>query len=120
MAKRVTSADKILLDPLFSVPEGAEEVYTKEKEQSEVDIETADITSIADEFGDDYYDSTDNQDIGDEDDLGEDVLLGVPEQFVLFHQQLRRAPGGQHVVDIIIAVEDVPGATDYEVQVTKA
>lgn len=120
MAKRVTSADKILLDPLFSVPEGAEEVYTKEKEQSEVDIETADITSIADEFGDDYYDDTDNGNVGDDDDLGDQIILSPPENFVVFDQDLRRAPGGQMVVDVVIAVEDVPGAETYEFQVSKA
>ena len=118
MAKRATSPDKILLDPLFPIPEGAEETFTRAKEQSDIDIETHDITSIADDFGEGYFDEGEiDPDLGND---TEPIVLDTPTDFAVIDQKIRRAPGGQMVVDIIIEVEDIDGATNYEVQVTKA
>ena len=57
-----------------------------------------------------YDDGYDDQD---------DLALDTPEDFQIISQTLRRGPGGQQVVDIVIQVEDIAGATNYEIQVTK-
>lgn len=44
--------------------------------------------------------------------------LRPPEHVVLVEQIVRQAPGGKDVVDLIFEVEDVPGASEYEVRVT--
>lgn len=112
MAERSTPSDKILVDSMFVVPEGSEDQFVYTREESE-DYSDADDLSF-DEFGNidtDYFD--DGYDDKDAD------TLQVPEDFVIVSQTLRRAPGGQQVVDIVIEAEDVPRAINYEIQVTK-
>lgn len=41
-----------------------------------------------------------------------------PNNITVISQRLRRNRGGKDVVDLIIEVEDMPGATEYEVRVT--
>jgi hypothetical protein len=45
--------------------------------------------------------------------------LDAPTSFVVISQKIRRAPGGQQVIDIIVQVDDVIGASEYEFQVDK-
>lgn len=44
--------------------------------------------------------------------------LMPPNNIEIVEQRLRRNKGGKDVVDLIIEVEDVPGADEYEVRVT--
>lgn len=41
-----------------------------------------------------------------------------PDNISIISQTLRRGRGGKDVVDLVIEVEDVKGATEYEVRVT--
>lgn len=117
MAKRSTPTDRVVLDSLFNIPEGAEDQFV----HSEEDVYDAEITS--DEFT--YLDSLD---VGYEDELPyddgtgdeDDFFIEAPTNFTIISQTLRRGPGGYQVVDLVIEVEDVEGAVNYEVQVTKA
>jgi hypothetical protein len=45
--------------------------------------------------------------------------LDTPDTIIIFDQKLRRAPGGQQVVDVTIDVEEIIGALEYEVQIAK-
>lgn len=53
----------------------------------------------------------------DEDFIGEE--LGVPNSFKIVSQTVRTGMNGSHVVDVVIEVEDVDGAVNYDVRVTK-
>lgn len=44
--------------------------------------------------------------------------LRPPENIRILEQIVRQGVGGKDIVDLIIEVEDVPGATQYEVRVT--
>lgn len=114
MADRA-STDKTIIDPRFVIPEGAEEIFAYSKELTEEDYADADFLDFEDGAIDDYLDYTDD---GSDDD--EQNILDVPTGLVIINQVLRRAPGGQATVDVVIQVDDVPGATNYEIQVTKA
>lgn len=46
------------------------------------------------------------------------VGLLPPSNVQIIEQRIRRGQGGKDVVDLIIEVEDMPGATEYEVRVT--
>lgn len=114
MARRSTSNDKIRIDPIFQVPEGAEDefAYTREVPLSEDEFDNLDglidvsLQDITDYVEDDSDDTT-------------FLVLDVPDDFVVFSQTIRRSPGGQQVVDVILQVEDIIGAENYEVRVTK-
>lgn len=41
-----------------------------------------------------------------------------PDNITVISQKLRRGKGGKDVVDLVIEVDDVQGATEYEVRVT--
>ena len=55
------------------------------------------------------------------DEPDEDVpndILEPPGSFEIVSQTVRTAPDGRQVVDIVIEVEDMPGASDYEFRIT--
>jgi hypothetical protein len=102
MAKRSTSSDKVRIDPIFPIPEGSEDQFVREDmDVLEGNVESADLSFLAD-----FDDSV-------------EIGLEIPQDFTIVSQTLRRAPGGQQVVDVVIEVPDVIGATNYEIQVAK-
>lgn len=109
MSKRPVTSNKIPLDRLFAVPPGAEDEFTYDEKPFDFD---GDIT---DEFS---GDGTLDEDATISED-GLDITLPTPEGLVLVSQVLRRAPGGQQVVDAVFEVEEVEGALKYEMQVVK-
>lgn len=114
MAKRSTSSDRIIIDPLFTIPEGAEDQFsTSINEIDEISLESDEFEFYGDENLQDGYEEGDEHE-------NETGALDTPDGYTIVSQTLRRAPGGQQVVDLVIEVNDVAGATNYEVQVTKA
>jgi hypothetical protein len=115
MAKRAVATKKTLVDPLFSIPPGSEDEFVFSRQGTDDDITVISVDISEDEF---------NYGYDDEDDLGGDGdsndLLDSPEIIgVVPPQVLRRAPGGQQVVDVVIEAEEIPGAINYEIQVVK-
>lgn len=43
--------------------------------------------------------------------------LRPPGRITVIESRVRQGPGGKDIVDLIIDVEDMPGATEYEVRV---
>jgi hypothetical protein len=124
MAKRSTPNDKILVDPLFSIPEGAEDQFSFSREGADIEVSDETDNSLdgvsaegVDSIG--YEDGEDTfiLDDGFSDQNG--ATLDVPQNFSIISQVIRRAPGGQQVVDVVLNIPDVAGAINYEVQVTK-
>lgn len=109
MARKSTSQHRVKVERIFKVPVGAEEAFTS--------------------AGNDRFlsNETDGGGVGgapsvfiDLTGVGTPEFLQAPNLFSVIDQRLRRGPGGQLVVDIIIEVEDVPGANEYEAHVTEA
>ena len=106
MANKSTSHTKKILDPLFPIPVEAENEFAhsttqREVPPPEVGVGVGDVrVGVITEEKSVYY-------------------LSAPESFIIYDQVLRRGPGGQQVVDIIIETEEVFGATDYEIQIAK-
>lgn len=121
MAKKTVVQSKVVLDPHFIIPVGAEDLFTY------ADAELGDGTnddgdtdvSVSDDGSGNVDDSIDISDDGDSDVQTDDVL-GVPQNLAVVDQTLVRAPGGQNSIDVVIQVDDVDGADNYEIQVTKA
>lgn len=53
----------------------------------------------------------------DDDETDDD--LGVPGSYAIVSQTVRTAPDGSQVVDVVIDVEDIEGASKYDVRITK-
>jgi hypothetical protein len=112
---RATPTNKTVIDPFFTIPRGAEDEF----------VHPEGVT-IEDEF--DRSDPT-ATDFEDEDAIVEIIEtdtddttfleLETPDEFSVFSQVLRRSPGGQQVVDVVIATEDIVGARNYEIRVTR-
>lgn len=49
-----------------------------------------------------------------------EFYLSAPSVFYIIDQTLRRGPGGVNTVDVVVYVEDVVGAVEYEVQTALA
>lgn len=47
-----------------------------------------------------------------------DTTLAAPQSYAVVSQVVRTGPDGTQVVDVVVDVEDVPGALEYEVRVT--
>lgn len=85
-----------LIDPLFAIPEGAEDEF---------------------EYSDTLLDIEDE--IDETDDIGVDEGLETPSEFTIISQTIRRGDGNHQFVDVVFEVDDVDGATKYEIKVTK-
>jgi len=126
MAKRTTPSDNVSLDPIFSIPVGAEDVFAHNREPDDVSVVTDEDNSLAaaDEGSFDdgsfSYDQTESDYVDDGQVDDDDITLSTPTAFsIVAPQVMRRAPGGLQVVDIVLEVEAIDGATNYEVQVVK-
>lgn len=110
MAKS-TATNKTLIDPVFGIPAGAEDafVYTDETVFIGADQDSIAVEETTEAPGEEFDEQI--PDVAN--------VIDTPTDFKVLSQTLRRAPGGQQVVDIIIESEDVAGAVNYEFQVTK-
>lgn len=115
MAEKSVNTGKISLDPMFYIPEGVEELdYLDEEFSRESSIEEQeDENSFGPGFGEEY-DSEEYTSFPGEAGLDAPDILGVIDP-----QMLRRIPSGQQVVDVLIEITDVAGASNYEIRVTK-
>jgi len=107
MARNNSRKRRRAVDPIFPIPKGAEDeiVHTSTEPRiirPDMAVGLGDVRpqQVNPEGSEVYY-------------------LQPPESFVVFDQKIRRAPGGQQVVDIVLSVEDSPGASEYEVQIAK-
>lgn len=98
---------KKLLDSLFRAPVGSEDNFTSGSARTIID--DADNSVGIDGLAGTPVSSTDEA----------EYFLETPDAIYIIDQRLRRAPGGQQVVDIVIDVEDIIGAAEYEVQIAK-
>lgn len=119
----VIKTPEVVLHPTFFVPSDV------------VDVRVQDISDPSEEDGVTYDDvidavdvidgSTDDSGISDTpnvstDDDGEGVeVLPTPQWMSIVSQQVRISPDGKAVVDVVIELEDVTGATEYDVRITK-
>lgn len=108
---RYHSPHKTLIDPIFAIPPGAEDEFIYSDNQPDLDYLESVVGStdapidISEYIEEDY--ETDNN------------TLEVPDEFYVAQQILNRAPGGQQTVDVVVVVEDIFGATNFEAKVTK-
>lgn len=121
----VIKTPEVVLNPVFFVPPDV------------VDIRVADTSDPVEEDGVTYDDVIDADDAlvdgSDMDDGGiSDTpsvptdgdgeggeTLPTPQWMTIIDQQVRIAPDGKAVVDVVIELEDVTGATEYDVRITK-
>lgn len=116
MAKRTTQTNRTLIDPAFPIPKGAEDEFVYTETPGDEFYDPEDDSLFYDELVDagsdlvEYY----------EEDFGEaEDVLDIPDEFTIISQTVRRAPGGYQVIDVVIQTEDIDGAINYEVRVTK-
>lgn len=116
MARRALANKKTLVDPLFIIPPGSEDefVFSREGTDGEIQVIGDDFSDDGEDLGDDYDDGFDDDDTDDD-----EFTLDTPQDFEVITQTIRRAPGGQQVVDVVIECEEIDGATNYEIQVVK-
>ena len=108
MSQRQGVQPKKQLDPLFTPPVGAEDSF-------EVNTTKVIISPERSGVGVPGITGTQTVDIGGENSF----VLETPDSIYIYDQRLRRAPGGQQVVDVVIEVEELVGAIEYEVQIAK-
>lgn len=122
----VIKTPEVVLHPEFFLPPDV------------VDVRVGDTSDPTEEDGVTYDDVIDADDVitdgstSDEDivvdtpnvpidDDGEGAeVLPTPQWMQIIDQQVRIAPDGKAVVDVVIELEDVTGATEYDVRMTKA
>lgn len=105
---------RIYLDPNQPRPEGLTDVFYPEDGVHDPS-EYADTESEID-YQEDTYDDDDSE--LEEDEVGDE--LDVPGSFEIVSQTVKTGPDGSQVVDVVIEVEEVPGAVKYEVRLSRA
>ncbi len=112
----VIKTPEVVLNPLFFIPPGVVDVRTG----------TGDVT---DEDGSSFDDVSDLQVIDVDDAITDPDLVdgdsdgteapATPQWMSIIGQEVRIATDGRAVVDVVIELEDVTGASEYDIRVTK-
>lgn len=97
------------IDPNFSFPEGLSDVVQIDANTLDYE-EPVEIDLTIDSFGEEY------EDLHGE---GDGADIPAPEYINVVSQTVRTAPDGRQVIDVVIEVESVMGALNYEMRVTK-
>jgi hypothetical protein len=118
----VINAPEVVLNPVFFLPPDVVDVRVgTSSEPVEEDGVTYDDVIDADDVITDEDLATDPGPEVPVDDDGEGAeVLPTPQWMNIIDQQVRIAPDGKAVVDVVIELEDVSGATEYDVRITKA
>lgn len=107
---------EVQIDPRFSFPDDVVDLhithYDEEQPESYDDNDNSSLTEVT-------LDQTiPSSDVLDEPDNAS-TSLSAPQTLTIISQTVRISPDGTSVVDVVIEVEDVPGAESYELRVTK-
>jgi hypothetical protein len=123
----VIKTPEVVLNPVFFLPPDVVDVRVEDtSDPTEEDGVTYDDVIDADDALTEDGSSTDDGTVVDTpniplDDDGEGAeVLPTPQWMQIIDQQVRIAPDGKAVVDVVIELEDVTGATEYDVRMTKA
>lgn len=110
MAQRAVRPDTTVIDPLFFIPDGVEELQYKEgisvvpddvdENEFEVDIDV-DLSDSTETDDTDYTDAPE-----------------VPQVVGVISQTIRRDSAGVEVVDVVFNVTDSANGDSYEIRVT--
>lgn len=118
----IIQAPEVILNPVFFIPPDVIDVRVADTSDpmEEDGVSYDDIIDIDDVLSDgDLATSSGPESIADEDGEGGEVLP-TPQWMNIIEQQVRIAPDGKAVVDVVIELEDVSGTTEYDVRVTKS
>lgn len=107
MATNAPKPTEIVIDPSFLIPDGVSELVHGEGNLVITQGEEDPYTLGPDEY---LVDPGELYDIPS--------LIDVPTNFTVVEQIIRTVQGGMQVVDVVIDVEDVPGAQNYEAHYT--
>jgi hypothetical protein len=104
------------LDPLFPIPDGLvdyqhSDVLDPSVSEFMADESDSSLLENSSDIEDDSYVVDDDDDEPDE--------IDVPNMLTVVDQIIRTQPSGMQVVDLIVEVEDVAGAANYEFRVVK-
>jgi hypothetical protein len=124
----VIKTPEVILNPQFFLPPDVIDVRVADtSDPSQEDGVTYDDVIDADDvLADGSDDSSIDGGVSDtpnipSDDDGEGAeVLPTPQWMNIIDQQVRIAPDGKAVIDVVIELEDVTGATEYDVRMTKA
>lgn len=118
----IIQAPEVILNPVFFLPPDVIDVRVSDTSDpmEEDSVSYDDIIDIDDVLSDgDLATSSGPENIADEDGEGGEVLP-TPQWMTIIDQQVRIAPDGKAVVDVVIELEDVSGTSEYDVRVTKS
>jgi hypothetical protein len=112
----VIKTPEVVLNPAFFLPPDVIDVRVADtSDPSQEDEVTYDDVVDVDDI---LVEDTPNVSIDDDGEGGE--ILPTPQWMTIIEQQVRISTDGTAVVDVIIELEDVTGATEYDVRVTKS
>lgn len=104
MVKRVPSTDKVRIDPLFPIPEGAEDQFTFTRENTDTQAYL-----LEDQSEETFF----------EEGAAEVEELMAPTDLEVLKQTVTVVKGGADIVDVVFRFTPVEGAVNYELQVVK-
>lgn len=119
----VIKTPEVVLNPVFFLPSDVVDVRVGDpsdpvEEDGVTYDDVVDVDDIIDESETDSVVDTPNVPIDDDGEGAE--MLPTPQWMTIVDQQVRIAPDGKAVVDVVIELEDITGATEYDIRMTKA
>lgn len=113
MAKTPVQNGSISVDPMFFIPDGVVGMgYSPASSTAGSTDSSEETTGVEVENADEAQEGLDYEQALDH--------IDTPQIISVISQTIRRGPGGNNVVDVVLEVEDVEGASSYEFRVAKA
>lgn len=105
----------VAIDPaFFFVPEDVVDVRAGSGDDPDPSLQ------VEENWTEDAADTIALEDATTIEDVAAALGIETPQSLTIVSQEVRVAPDGRSLVDIVLDVEDVPGASNYELRVTKA
>lgn len=116
MANTPVQSGEKTVDPMFFIPDGVVGMEYSPAKTSAGTSDSSDTTAVAAE-GEDPGDVVASDAFGPANTVD---ILDTPQILSVISQTVRRSPGGNNVIDVVMEVENVAGAAGYEFRVAKA
>jgi hypothetical protein len=117
MSTRNSNQGPTYIDPLFEIPEGLVNFEHSDVPLVDTPMNVVDDDSFLNDL--DEAEAEDEAYITYEVNEEEPPELDFPDTFTIISQTIRTLASGMQVIDVVVDVETIPGAVNYEARVVK-
>jgi hypothetical protein len=117
MSTRNINQGPTYIDPLFEIPDGLVNFEHGLPPDGDAVLSGLDDDTEGNDLSETEADD-ESYIVDEQDDTGVPII-DFPDTFSIVSQTIRTMPNGMQVIDVVVATDDIPGATNYEFRIVK-